>query len=161
MPQGYIARNVSDAFGDKTQMHKLFVYEVHDYNAGINDTLIKQKANNFKSLKKVFNMIKNDDHFKGMYYDPNIDLYTLDKNDQETNVSLSLTTSYVFQTNDDLSFLQDSKKLYVFTKQKEFDKDSIVYILKGTALRTTTESQLFDQQQIGNFSARSGSFKEM
>ncbi|MDR0675773.1 MAG: hypothetical protein LBF97_01885 [Elusimicrobiota bacterium] len=59
------------------------------------------------------------------------------KDDEQTDAGLAITTTFTFLSNDDLSFLQETNKFYVFTVNKEFvDNDtSKVYILNGQAIR--------------------------
>jgi hypothetical protein len=130
--------------------NRLFAYEVRGVDGGAFQTMIKENANNYRGLRQVKNADESTDGaFCGCYYEPKMESSVMFKDDDNTNAGLAITTTFTFTTNDDLTFLQETKKFYVFTVNKPFADGDKVYILNGQAVRMTKQSGDIDLRSQG------------
>lgn len=130
---------VESYFSNPDNVHKLYVYEIVDFNNNI-ESIVSQNTNNFLKIKFLF--LK-----KGIYesctFSPQLKVLS-DAND----VGMKINTDYVFISNDDFSFLEQTKKTFVFTVNKPFDYNSEVYFLTDNSIKAMNELSDDDLDQI-------------
>ncbi|MDR2458420.1 MAG: hypothetical protein LBD41_08140 [Clostridiales Family XIII bacterium] len=130
--------------------NKLYAYEVRGFDGGSFQTMIKENANNYRGLRQVKNPDEpTDGSFVGCYYEPKMETAVMFKDDDQTNAGLAILTTFTFVTNDDLTFLQETNKFYVFTVNKPFVDGDKTYILNGQAIRMTKQSGDVDLRSQG------------
>ena len=130
---------VETYFSNPDNVHKLYIYEIVNFNNNI-ESIVSQNTNNFLKIKFV-------DVKKGIYesctFSPQLKVLS-DAND----IGLKINTDYVFISNDDFSFLEQTKKTFVFTINKPFDNNSEVYFLTDNSIKAMNELSDDDLDQI-------------
>ena len=130
---------VETYFSNPDNIHKLYIYEIVNFNNNI-ESIVSQNTNNFLKIKFVG--VK-----KGIYesctFSPQLKVLS-DAND----IGLKINTDYVFISNDDFSFLEQTKKTFVFTINQPFDINSEVYFLTDKSIKAMNELSDDDLDQI-------------
>ena len=130
---------VETYFSNPDNVHKLYIYEIVNFNNNI-ESIVSQNTNNFLKIKFVG--VK-----KGIYesctFSPQLKVLS-DAND----IGLKINTDYVFISNDDFSFLEQTKKTFVFTINQPFDINSEVYFLTDNSIKAMNELSDDDLDQI-------------
>ncbi len=121
---------VESYFSNPDNVHKLYVYEVVNFNNRI-ESIVSQNTNNFMKLKFVG--IK-----KGIYeaqtFSPQVKILG-----DGGDVGLKINTDYVFISNDDFGFLERTNKIYLFTIWEPFKEDSEVYFITDNSVKALNE----------------------
>ncbi len=130
---------VESFFSNPDNVHKLYIYEIVNFNNNI-ESIVSQNTNNFLKIKFV-------DVKKGLYesctFSPQLKVLS-DSND----VGMKINTDYVFISNDDFSFLEQTKKTYVFTINQQFNDNTEVYFLSENSIKAMNELSDDDLDQI-------------
>ncbi len=131
---------IESYFSNPENIHKLYVYEIVDFNNNI-ESIVSQNTNNFLKIKQIG--IKNG-LFESATFSPQLKVLT-DTND----VGFKINTDYIFVSNDDFSFLERTSKTYVFTIKEEFSaKNNEVFFLTDGSIKAINELSDEDLDKI-------------
>lgn len=130
---------VESYFSNPENVHKLYVYEVVDFNNNI-ESIISENTNNFLKIKLIG--VK-----RGIYescsFSPQVKVMGANN-----DIGVKINTDLVFISNDDFSFLERTKKLYVFTINEEFINDQDIYIITDNSIKAMNELSDEDLDKI-------------
>lgn len=134
------ADQVENYFSDPDNVHKLYVYEIVDFNNNV-ESIVSQNTNNFLKIKFV-------GFKKGIYesctFSPQIKVLS-DTND----IGMKINTDFNFISNDDFTFLEQTNKTYVFTINKPFEEaNNEVYFISDNCVKAMNELSDRDLDQI-------------
>ena len=118
-------------FNDPENAHKLYVYEVVNFDNKI-ESMVSENTNNFIKLK-YFNTYEGI--FESTTFSPQIKIMSSDQQD----VGLRINSDYIFITNGDFSFLEKTEKTYLFTINKPFSENEPVYFLGENSLKALND----------------------
>lgn len=134
------ADQVENYFSDPENVHKLYVYEIVDFNNNV-ESIVSQNTNNFLKIKFI-------GYKKGIYesctFSPQIKVLS-DTND----IGMKINTDFNFISNDDFRFLEQTNKTYVFTINKPFEEaNNEVYFISDNCVKAMNELSDRDLDQI-------------